>query len=129
MVEGLFLDRIYAESRRAAVGGEDNAIILPPTYKAQATLALLQLAVARTDVALDASVVEPMPMTPRSAFQTLSCSHRIHRVSLGATLPSAHAHLGDAPHELEPCNPTATTACGRGRILSSIGADAKAYAR
>ena len=53
--ERLLLDRVDAEARGAAVGGEDDPVALPGAHEAQAALALVQLAQARADVALDAA--------------------------------------------------------------------------
>ena len=60
--ERLLLDRVDAEARGAAIGGEDDAIVAAGAHEAQAALALVQLAQARADVALHAAVVEPMPV-------------------------------------------------------------------
>ena len=65
MVEGLFLDRIDAEARRAPVGREHHRVAHARAHEAGAALALVQAAVARTEVALDAPVVEAMPPAAR----------------------------------------------------------------
>src|SRR5262245_14563241 len=44
----------------------------------------MELAIARADVALDAPVIEPMPVAARSAFQTLRWGYKIHRVHRSA---------------------------------------------
>ena len=62
MGERLLLDRVDAEARGAAIGGEDNAIVAPGAHETQAALALVQLAQAGADVALHPPVVEPMPV-------------------------------------------------------------------
>ena len=80
VVQWLLLDRIDTEPRGAAVGGEHDPVVLPAAHEAQATLAFVELAVARADIALDAPVVEPVPVAARNAFQTLRFGHRIHRV-------------------------------------------------
>src|SRR5437016_7507707 len=61
MIERLLFDRIDAEARRASVGREHHRVAFALAHEARAALALVQAAVARTQVALDAAVVEPMP--------------------------------------------------------------------
>src|SRR5439155_27308681 len=61
VVERLFLDRIDAESRGAAVGGEHHAAAFHLAHEAQAALAFVQLAVARAQVALHAPVGQGVP--------------------------------------------------------------------
>ena len=56
VVQRFLLDRIDAESRGAAVGGEHDPVVLPAAHEAQAALALVELAEARADVALNAAV-------------------------------------------------------------------------
>jgi hypothetical protein len=56
MIERLFLDRINTKSRRTPVSREHDLVILPGTHKAQPALAFVQLAIARTDIALDAPI-------------------------------------------------------------------------
>ena len=58
VVQRLLLDRIDAEPGRAAVGGEHQLLAPARAHEAQAALAVVQAAVARADVALDAPVVE-----------------------------------------------------------------------
>src|SRR5438034_10541719 len=62
MVQWLLLDRIDAESARAAVGCEDDLVAFACADEAQAALALAELAGAGADVALDAPVVEAVPV-------------------------------------------------------------------
>src|SRR5262249_39763463 len=61
LVERLFLHRIDAEARGAAVGREHHAVVLAHAHEAHAALALVQPAVARAGVALDAAVGKAMP--------------------------------------------------------------------
>src|SRR5689334_23301247 len=68
MVERLLLDRIDAESRRSPVGREDHRVVLALAHEARATLALVQLAFARAEVALDAPVGEPLPPASGKLF-------------------------------------------------------------
>ena len=69
--ERLLLDRVDAEARGAAVGGEDDAVALPGAHEAQAALALVQLAQAGADVALHAPVVEQVPVAAGRAGDDL----------------------------------------------------------
>jgi hypothetical protein len=61
VVERLLLDRVDAEARTAAVGGQQQFAALHGAHEAGGALALVQLAVARAEVALDAAVVELVP--------------------------------------------------------------------
>ena len=63
VVEWFLLDRVDAETRRTAVGGEDHAVALARAHETRAALALVQLAVARAQVALHAPIVGPVPVT------------------------------------------------------------------
>src|SRR5207253_1080667 len=56
MVERLLLYRVDAETRGAPIGGEHHAVVLAHAHEAQATLALMQAAVARAELALQAPV-------------------------------------------------------------------------
>src|SRR5262249_24312250 len=60
MVERLFLDRVDAKAGRAAIGREHHLIAAADAHEAEPALALVQLAVTRADVALDASALRPM---------------------------------------------------------------------
>ena len=61
MVERLLLDRVDAEAGRAAVGREHDRVAFALAHEARAALALVQPAVARAQVALDAAVGKPVP--------------------------------------------------------------------
>jgi len=65
MVQRVLLDRIDAEARVAPVGRERHRVADALAHKAHAALPVVQPAIARTQVALDASVVEPVPPPPR----------------------------------------------------------------
>src|SRR5207245_11780839 len=62
MVERLLLDRIDAKAGGAPVGRKQDLIVLPRAHEAQAALPLMQLAIARTYVALDAAILQPVPI-------------------------------------------------------------------
>jgi hypothetical protein len=53
----LYSDRVDAKAGRATIGGEHHLIALPSAHEAEATLTLMQLAMARADVALDPAVL------------------------------------------------------------------------
>src|SRR5690606_10115656 len=61
MVERLLLDRVDAEAGGAPVGGEHHPARLVLAHEAEPALPLVQLAVARTEVALHAPVGQRVP--------------------------------------------------------------------
>ncbi len=61
VIEGFFLDGVDAKAGRAAIGGQLHHAILHAADKAGTALALVQLAIARAEVALDAPVRQRMP--------------------------------------------------------------------
>src|ERR1035437_2684547 len=76
VVERLLLDRINAEAGRAAVGGPHPPAVAPGTNEAEAALPLMELAVARTEIALNPAVRERMPEARLKTF--LDGAHLIH---------------------------------------------------
>ena len=62
MVERLLLDRVDAEAAGAAVREELDAAVFAAAHETQAALAFVQLARARTHVALHAAIVERVPV-------------------------------------------------------------------
>src|SRR6185436_1141748 len=62
VIERLLLDRVDAVSTRATVRGEHDLPALGGAHEAETALALVELARARTDVALDAAVGERVPV-------------------------------------------------------------------
>src|SRR5262249_18705447 len=65
MVERLLLDRVDAEAARAPVGREHDLVALARPDEAEAALPVAQLALTRTDVALEAAVRERVPVASR----------------------------------------------------------------
>ena len=65
MIERLLLDRIDAESRRSPIRRQHHGVAHARAHEARAALALVQAAIARAEVALDASVVEAVPPPSR----------------------------------------------------------------
>ena len=72
MVQRLFLDRVNAEARGTAIGGEQDCVTTPRTHEAQPALAVVELAVSGAEVALDAAVGKPLPITTGNALQRLT---------------------------------------------------------
>ena len=66
VVQRLLLDRVEREARAAAIGGEHDRIAPALAHEAQAALALVQPAVARTQVALQAAVGHRVPPARRA---------------------------------------------------------------
>jgi AmmeMemoRadiSam system protein B len=71
MVERLLLDRVDTEAGRAAVGRQDDLVVLTATHEAQTALPLVQLAIAGAQVALNAPVIETVPVPAWPALQDL----------------------------------------------------------
>ena len=65
MIQRLFLYRVDAEPARSAVARQNDLMVSPRPNEAQALLSLVQLARARTDVALDAPVGQRVPVARR----------------------------------------------------------------
>src|SRR5262249_7805126 len=61
VIERLLLDRVDAEARALAVGREDELVAFARAHEAERALAVVQPAVARAEIALDAPVVEGVP--------------------------------------------------------------------
>ena len=70
VVERLLLDRIHAESARAAVGGEHDPLAFAGADEAHAALAVVQSAVPRADLAADAAVGQRAEVAPGEAHMT-----------------------------------------------------------
>src|SRR5690606_23871745 len=64
VIERLFLDGIDAKARRAAVAGQDHLAVEVLAHEAKSPLARLEVAVARAQVALNASVLARVPPAP-----------------------------------------------------------------
>ena len=97
MIERLLLDRIDAEARRAAVGGEHHRVAVALAHEAGAALALVQPAVARTQVALDAPVVEPVPPAAGMVAHALASLRRGTRSRSTWSRRSARTRISRAP--------------------------------
>jgi len=62
MIERLLFNWIDAEPRGASISCKHDLAALPRPHKAQTPLAFMQLAVSRANVALDAAVVQKVPI-------------------------------------------------------------------
>jgi hypothetical protein len=74
VVERLLLDRVDAETGAAAIGGEDHLAAPVGADKAGGALAVVQLAVARAEVALDAAIFQRVPPAGGGTAQLFSAS-------------------------------------------------------
>jgi hypothetical protein len=62
MIQRLFLDRIDAKTTRTTVADQLDFIIEALSYITQPALSIAQMAVSRTQVALQAAVFETVPV-------------------------------------------------------------------
>lgn len=62
MIQWFFLNRIDTEAAGAPVGGQHHGIVQTPTHEAQTALSLAQFAKPRAQIALNAFVIQPMPV-------------------------------------------------------------------
>jgi hypothetical protein len=65
MIEGLFLDRVDAESTGATVGGQNHLIVQSSSNETHSSLALAQSAKAGAEIALNPTIREAMPEPDR----------------------------------------------------------------
>ena len=66
MKKRLFLNRVDTKTGRAAVGGQNDLIVLIGTHETQTMLAFVQLAEAGTEIALDPAILQPVPILGRN---------------------------------------------------------------
>ena len=85
MIEWPFFDGIDAKSAGAAIGRQDNFVIRAGANETESALAFFKLAEARTDVTLQSTIVDPVPIPPRYATKFGICRvcslwlrHRYH---------------------------------------------------
>src|SRR5262249_48405513 len=71
MVERLLLDRVDAEARGASIGGEHDLVVVAGAHVAESALAVMETAIARAEIALDAAVLELVPVAARDAGKEL----------------------------------------------------------
>jgi hypothetical protein len=65
MIQWLFLDGINTKATGAAIGRQDNFIILASANETQSALAFSELAEAGTDVTLQSTIVDLVPVSSR----------------------------------------------------------------
>ena len=73
MIQRLFLNRVHAETAGSPVRGQDDLILQTFAHEAQALLPLLELAEPRTEVALDAAVIQPVPVLGGKSVTRTHC--------------------------------------------------------
>jgi hypothetical protein len=66
----VFFDRVDAKTAGPAIGCQDHLIACAPSHKAQPALPFIQLAEARTEIAPNAAILQPMPI---AAWHALNC--------------------------------------------------------
>jgi hypothetical protein len=66
VVQGFFFDRVDTETAGATIADQFNLIVKPLAHIAQTPLAFLQPAVARTEVTLQLSITELVPVPGRN---------------------------------------------------------------
>jgi hypothetical protein len=64
VVERFLLDGVDAEAGRPSVRRQHHRIVHARAHEARAALPLVQLAIARAEIALDASILETVPPAP-----------------------------------------------------------------
>ena len=120
LVERLFLDRVDAESGRAAVGGEQHPAALHLAHEAQAALPLVQPAVARAQVALDAAVRQRVPPAAgdscsreRASSLRISAPGSARPCSAQGACPPASPPSSAIPAGSGACRAALSQTCGR----------------
>jgi len=63
MIQWLFLDGINTKAAGAAIGRQDNFIILASANETESALAFSELAEAGTDVTLQSTIVDLVPVS------------------------------------------------------------------
>jgi hypothetical protein len=75
MVQRFLFDRVDAESARSPVGRQDDLILPSRAYETEPLLSFMQLAVSRTQVALNPPVFKPVPVFRRHHRRWLERCH------------------------------------------------------
>ena len=63
MIQGFFLDGIHAKTTRPPISREHNLVVFTRPDKAEATIALFEFATARTNIALNPTIIKLVPET------------------------------------------------------------------
>src|SRR5262249_58024294 len=85
------LDGIDAEAARAPPRGEHDGVVLASAHEAKSPLTLVQSAGARTHVALDPPIIQPVPVSRRDRVVAAPHGSRVARPAPPATSISAAA--------------------------------------
>src|SRR5262249_40316254 len=122
MIQRLLLDGIDAEARRASIGREHHRIAHARAHEAGAALALVQLAVARAQVALDAAIIERVPPAAgmERAFELLvdPCGHlNFSTVYRDSRMSGCQKRAGNPAF----CRRWARNSMGSGRLSHTCG--------
>jgi hypothetical protein len=80
VVKRLLLDRVETEPGRPAIGRQDDPVLLPGSHEAKAPLPLVQFALSGTNVALHATIIEPMPVAAKHGKGHI---HGLHVMEMG----------------------------------------------
>jgi hypothetical protein len=65
MIQRFLFDGVHAKAAGTAIGGQDDLLLVTGAHKTKALLTLVEFAGAWADVALDAPVVQLMPVFSR----------------------------------------------------------------
>jgi hypothetical protein len=97
MIQRLFLNRIYTEAAGSPVGGQDDLILPPFAHEAEALLPLLELTEAGAEVALNAAILQLMPVLGwKLVCQTHCGANEVSAIA--GNLSIDIAALGDGSH-------------------------------
>lgn len=106
MIQRLFLNRVHAEAAGSPVRGQDDLILSAFAHEAQTLLPFLEFADPWTEVALDAAVIQAVPVL---GGKSDCCAHRgfFQEVLVIQLTPTAFSILapgrqGGARHFMPP---------------------------
>ncbi len=80
MIEWLFLDGIDAKAAGAAIGRQDDFVVRAGADKTESALTFSEFAEAGTDVALQSTIIDLVPIPPRNATEFGVCRARSLRL-------------------------------------------------
>ena len=90
MVQRLLLDRIDAEARGSAIGGQHDPVVLPCPHETQPARTFLQLAISRAQLALDPPVIQ---QAPEFCLDNRPLALERRRRALGKVWSFVHDHI------------------------------------
>jgi len=73
VIERFFLNRVHAKAAGAAIGRQDNLILVAGTHKTQSPLPFVKLTKTWTEIALHTTIFQPMPVL--SGMMGRICGH------------------------------------------------------